>query len=81
MIKILAVCACSMAAFVSLQSTPDAVFQKPYAPGEIERIIAANPTVEDLVRAMLVGDDPARVDALVDAIAGPDEAVMVMASR
>ena len=61
------------------QPPPDTVFQTPYAPGEINRIIAASPTVEDLVRTMLVGDDPREIDALVDAIVG--EAPMVVASR
>lgn len=56
--------------------------QRPYAEGELERIIAASPTVEDLVRAMLVGDDPERIEVLVEIIAGPDEhAPIVVAQR
>lgn len=62
-------------------TAPSSVFQSPYAPGEIDELIASSPTVEDLVRAMLVGDDPQRIDALVEAIAGPDASPLVIASR
>lgn len=53
----------------------------PYRPGEIDAIIAGNPSTDDLIRAMLVGDDPVKVGMLIEAIAGDGEDNDLVAMR
>lgn len=53
----------------------------PYRAGEIDQIIASNPSTDDLIRAMLVGDDAEKVDMLIEAILAEDAGADLVAMR